>query len=65
MQGSAEQCQAGRGKAGRGEAWYGLASTFLNVGVGVFGARYGVVLSGLLRCGTAGSGLARCHFQGE
>jgi hypothetical protein len=64
MQGSVRQCQDGQGKAVRGEVWYGLASTFLNVGVGVFGARYGELLCrvawrGAVRCGKAGYGEVR------
>jgi hypothetical protein len=64
MQGSVRQCQDGQGKAVRGEVWYGLASTFLNVGVGVFGARYGELLCRVawrvaVRCGKAGYGEVR------
>ncbi len=80
MQGCAWRCEARRGEPRSGSAWHGLASAFLNVGVGVFGARIGQAVRCAARRGMVGRGgarrgqsglgdtrlgMARCHFQGE
>jgi hypothetical protein len=64
MQGCAWRCEARRGEPRSGSAWHGLASAFLNVGVGVFGARYGELRTRqacrvAVRCGKAGYGEVR------